>query len=395
MYTGNIGVDLVRVRRIRDLNYKFGQKFLDKCFNEEEIEYIKKTGSKDETIAGMFSFKETISKCLGTGFGNDLKFKDITIRHDDLGRPYGLAKGREFYISSSHDGDYVVTVGRLKGSDEFLDMDLDESLFGLYKKRPDKSHKGTFGKTMVVGSSKTMLGAGYLSSLAALKTGCGYTYHYVFEEDQIFLPLSIKHQEVIVRSGKIVEDAENMDGILFGPGLSISRNKREVLRQLLEGKNKLVIDADGINMLAENPDQLFGKNAQVVLTPHILEFSRLIKEVIPPGDRLYERAKDFARTYKLVLVLKDSKTFITDGSRSYFLERENSGLATAGSGDVLSGIITSLIAQGYDIYTAAVLGAEIHSLGGLVAARRKSKTSMLAGDIIDGLDIVFKKLEER
>ena len=121
----------------------------------------------------------------------------------------------------------------------------------------------------------------------------------------------------------------------------------------------------------------------------------LFRSIIPPGPRLYERAVDFAKEYKLVLVLKDSVTLITDGVRCHFIERENSGLATAGSGDVLAGIITSFLSQGYDPYEAALLGAEVHSLAGLEAAKEKSKTSMLAGDIINGLDRVFKNLEER
>lgn len=391
----SIGVDLVKIKRIKNLYYKFGQKFLDKCFTEGEIAYIKKKNYKDETIAGMFSFKESIAKCLGTGFGKDLKFKDIEICHDKNGAPYALAKGREFYISSSHDGDYVVTVGSEKPGRSKGNLDIPEDLFKLYKQRPDRSHKGSFGRTMVIGSSKSMLGAGYLSALASLKAGCGYTYHYVFKEDDILLPLSIKHTEVILRQGNILEESKKMDGILFGPGLGLSRNKREVLKELLLGDNKLVLDADGINMLAEDVDKLYVKNSQLILTPHILEFSRLIKEVIPPGPRLYERAKEFAKEYKLVLVLKDSVTLITDGESSHFIERENSGLATAGSGDVLAGIITSFLAQGYDPYEAALLGAEVHSLAGLGAAEEKSKTSMLAGDIINGLDRVFKNLEER
>lgn len=390
MQSYNIGVDILKIERIEKIYSKFGQRFLDKIFNELEKEYIREKNYNIETIAGMFSFKETVAKCMGTGFGKNLKFKDITIFHDHLNKPYAIAKNRHILLSASHDGGLVITVGSLEK--DFLEVP--KLVRDIYIKRIDKSHKGTFGRTMVIASSNGMVGAGYLASCASLRAGCGYTYHYVFEEDNIFLPLSIKHTEVILKCGKFIEDSRKMDSILIGPGLGVSRNKREVLRQLLETKSNLVIDADGLNILAEDISLLLKKKANVVLTPHILEFSRLVKEIIPPGERLYKLAKEFARENKVVLVLKDSKTFVTDGFNSELVDKENSGLATAGSGDVLSGIITSLIAQGYDGFNGALLGVHIHSLAGELASRKKSKATMLASDIIDNMDCVFRILEE-
>lgn len=386
-----MGIDLLRINRIGDVYSKHKENFLNKVFNESEISYIEKKNFKGETIASMFSFKEAISKSLGTGFGKDLKFKDITISHDSLGRPSGVVGDIKFDLSASHDGDYVVTVSSYTNDK----LEIEDSIRDLFKKRKDKFHKGDFGKSMIIASSKGMVGSGYLASLAALKSGCGLTYHYVFEEDDILLPLSIKHTEVIVRDSNPLRDLKTMDGVLFGCGLGISRHKRQLLSDLLEEDIYLVIDADGINILAEDLSKLLVKKARVVLTPHVLEFSRLTKEFIPPGKRLYNLAKNFAKTYKVILVLKDSKTMITDGENVYFIDKENSGMATAGSGDVLAGIITSLISQSYDIFDAALLGANIHSLAGQVAMDEKSKSSMLARDIIDCLDKVFKSLEER
>lgn len=386
----NLGIDIVKIKRIEEVYNLHKDKFLDKVFNDDEIEYIKSKNYKSETIAGMFSFKESISKSLGTGFGKDLKFKDININHDKLGKPSGKAKDKDFSLSASHDGEYVVTVANTSDDSFEIESEIKEK----FVPRKDNTHKGSFGKTMIIASSEGMVGAGYLASKAALKSGCGLTYHYVFEEDDIFLPLSIKHTEVILKKTNPIRDINKMNSVLFGCGLGVSRNKREVLKDLLDSEINIVIDADGINMLSEDMSKLIVKKANVILTPHILEFSRMTKEVLSPGKRLYNLAKDFAKTYNVVLVLKDSKTMITDGERVGFIERENSGLSTPGSGDVLSGIITSLVAQGYDNFEAAYLGAQIHSLAGEVASKQKSKSSMIASDIIDGLDKVFKSLEE-
>lgn len=388
---GNIGTDIVEINRIKNIYDKFGDKFLNRIFNPEEIEYIKDRKYKSETIAALFSFKESISKALGTGFSGGLTFKDIRIFHSSLGAPRGEAKGKNFLLSASHDGDFAITIALITDNG----VEVPSRVLELYKKRPDFSHKGTFGKSMVITGSKGMVGAGYLSSTATLKSGCGLTYHYVDDEDDIFLPLSTKHVEVILKNTDPLKDISKMDSVLFGCGVGVNRRKRELLRRLLREEIRLIIDADGINMLAEDLSHLISKKSKVILTPHILEFSRLTGNVLGPGEKLYSLAKDFAKIYGVVLVLKDSKTIITDGDSLEIVDRENSGLATAGSGDVLSGIITSLVAQGYDLYEASVLGVNIHSLAGEISSKKKSKTTMVARDIIDNLDEVFRKLEER
>lgn len=388
---GNIGIDIVEISRIEKVYKRFGKKFLNRIFNPGEIEYIKSKRYKAESISVLFSFKESIAKALGTGFSGGLRFKDIEIFHSPLGAPRGRAKGNSFFLSATHDGDFAVTIAIR----DDLEVNMPQRVLKLYRQRPDKAHKGTFGKVMVITGSKGMVGAGYLSSLATLKSGCGLTYHYVSREDEIFAPLSTMHIEVILKETDPFLDIEKMDSVLFGCGVGVSRKKREILRKLLAEDTKLIIDADGINMLAEDLSHLISKKAKVILTPHILEFSRLTGEILAPGDKLYSLAKDFAKVYNVVLVLKDSKTLVTDGVNFEIIDRENSGLATAGSGDVLAGIISSMVAQGYEMYEAALMGVYLHSLAGEFASKRKSKTTMIARDIIDCLDDVFRNLEER
>lgn len=392
MDLSKVGIDVVRISRIEKIHDRFGYKFLQKVFNPWEIEYLHNKNLKTESIATMFSFKESISKAMGTGICKNLGFKDIKIFHTEEGAPYGLVGEDEFFLSNSHDGEYTITFALKDTSKIKLGKN---DIKKIYKKRPDNGHKGTFGRTMIIASSPGMIGSGYLSSLAALRSGSGLVYHYIDDLSELKIPLSIKHTEVILKWSNPLKDIMSMDSVLFGPGVGVTREKRALLNDLLSKEIKLVIDADGINMLAEDTSGLIIKKADLILTPHILEFSRLVGELVVPGDKLYRRAKDFAKFYNLVLVLKDSKTYITNGEKEYILDRENSGLATAGSGDVLSGIIVSLLGQGYDSFSAAVMGAEIHSLAGQLAAEKNSKTSMIASDILDNLKYVFKNLEGR
>ena len=384
-----IGIDILKVSRIDKILKKHKNRFIDKVFTDNEKEYIKSKDFNSLNVASLFSFKESISKAIGTGFGKSLKFKDIEITYDDLGKPSGSALDYDFSLSASHYGEYVVTMAIL----ESKKIEIPAEVLKVYKKRSDNGHKGTFGKVMAIASSRGMIGSGFLSTTAALRTGSGLVYHYVFKEDGIVDLLSLKHTEVIVREEGIFDNLSDMDAVLFGPGLSTSENKKQVLEKLLKSNINIIIDADGLNMLSNLKSDLHKKNSKVIITPHILEFKRLINKLDITKEELIIEAKTFAKKYDLIVILKDSKTYITDGDREYILDRENSGLATAGSGDVLSGIITSLVGQGYELYDASVLGVNIHSLAGIVSKNKHSKTSMVASDIIASLGSVFKILE--
>lgn len=390
MHSYIIGIDLVKISRITKIYEKFGSKFLNKIFNDEEIEYIASKNYKAETMAAMFSIKESVSKAMGTGIRDGLGFKDIKICHDELGAPSVFVCDDKLSVSTSHDGEMAVTIAL---GEKSSDMSKKIS-FVEYKRRDDNSHKGGFGKCMVIAGSRGMIGSGYLSSMAALRTGAGLVYHYVRKDDDIFMPLSIKHTEVILRDNYPTEDISNMDVVLFGPGVGINRYNRALLTELLAEDINLIIDADGISMLSEDLSRLTTKKARVILTPHLIEFSRLVKKVYAPGEEVKRVAKDFAKFYNLTLVLKDYNTYVTDGNKAFTLEGQNSGLATAGSGDVLSGIITSLVGQGYDDYSASTLGVKIHSAAGEKAVQVNSKAGMIASDLLEALKEVNLDLEK-
>lgn len=268
---------------------------------------------------------------------------------------------------------------------------------GLLPYRDPCSNKGTFGKALMVAGSPGMAGAALLCARAAYKTGVGL----------VRVLTDVCNREVLQgRLAEAITDAyeeqQMEDGLAkvlgwasavgIGPGIGTQAHKRKILQTLLEKERvPLVLDADALNILAEQPSILEGHRQPVVVTPHIGEMARLTgqrKEEILQD--LCLAATDFARKYHVVCVLKDAGTVVTDGEEIYINRSGNSGMSTGGSGDVLTGIITGLLAQGMGTMEASCLGVWIHGLAGDEAAGRKGSRGMLAGDIIDGMDAVTK-----
>ena len=386
----NIGIDIVENARIKEVYSKHDDKFLEKMFTKLEIDYIKSRNNSIETISGLFSAKESVAKALGKGFGPDVNFHDIEIRHEESGAPYAIYKGMKMSISISNEKDYSISIAI---SDSGVNFVIPDEIINIVIPRDKYGHKGTFGKTMVIAGSLGMLGAGYLSSNAALKSGCGLVYHYV--PDEILDAMSLKQVEVIVkRYTDLMNDYENMDSILVGPGIGIGKanyNKNlAMLKEIIKTDKKVLIDADGLTILAENMDLLEESNADIIMTPHFGEFQRLMGRTISKDEDLLDISINFAKENSCVLVQKGHNTIVTNGSEFYVNHTGNSGMATAGSGDVLSGIISGLLAQGYETFEAAKLGVYIHGLSGDIAAEKKSEHSMVASDILECLGQAFK-----
>lgn len=262
-------------------------------------------------------------------------------------------------------------------------------------KRAKFAHKGTFGKALLVTGSYGMLGASVLSAKACLRTGAGLVKVYVPEAG--FFVLQNDLPEVIVLTDQhpeIVTDIPDLTGftaIGVGPGLGEKTETAAAFEKLLTNAQvPLVIDASALNILAANKMLLDKIPSGSILTPHLGEFERLAGKSANDYDRL-EKAKAFSKKYKTLLVLKGAHTAIfTPEGTVYFNSTGNPGMATAGSGDVLTGIITSLLTQGYNSQDAALLGVFLHGYAGDAAARKLSQHSMLASDIIDGITYFFK-----
>ena len=272
--------------------------------------------------------------------------------------------------------------------------------------RPDDAHKGTMGTMLNISGSYSMAGACILSSMLALKSGVGLLKVAVPESiypivssnvyEAVFLPY--KSESGTVECSflkKAICESEKADAVLLGCGLSLTDNTVSFVTDFVRNcATKLLIDADGINAISKNINILKEKKADIVLTPHIKEMSRLCglsTEYILENRRSV--AENFAKEYSVVVVLKGKNTIITDGENTYINPTGNSGMAKGGCGDVLSGIIASLMAQGLSVLNAAVLGVYIHGLCGDVSADLLSKTSVLPRDIVDALPKVFKAIE--
>ncbi|MBL7187158.1 MAG: NAD(P)H-hydrate dehydratase [Phycisphaerae bacterium] len=272
--------------------------------------------------------------------------------------------------------------------------------------RATDAHKGDFGKVCIIAGSRGMSGAAALAGRAALRAGAGLVrvatpksvLPIVASIEPSFTTIALPEDSSGRISAKaintILEAATQNDAVAFGPGTGISGALRSVLEALLgQEQLQLVVDADGLNNLAGMkswPDKL---KAKLILTPHPGEMKRLWASLFreqPPTDRR-ERAVRLAQQTGTVVVLKGAGTVVTDGERIYVNKTGNPGMATAGSGDVLTGVITALTGQGLSDFDAAVLGVYIHGSAGDIAAERTGQTSLIATDIAQALSDAFMR----
>jgi len=270
------------------------------------------------------------------------------------------------------------------------------------------AHKNDFGHVLIIAGSKRMLGAAALSALAAMRSGSGLvtlgvpkSLNNVLQKKiahvVMTLPLNETKDQSISLSAfeQIKSQYPKFDAIAIGPGMSTHPNTQKLILKVIGTSPKpLIIDADALNALGGHCDILKKTKTTKVLTPHPGEMSRLIKKrksEIEVNRNLI--AKQFADQFNCTLLLKGSQTVVaTKGKQTYVNKTGNSGLATAGSGDVLTGIITAFIGQGLTPHEAARLGAWVHGTAGDLCVKAKTKVSLIASDLCDCLPLSFKKL---
>jgi NAD(P)H-hydrate epimerase len=272
---------------------------------------------------------------------------------------------------------------------------IDEKLIRrIYKPREDFGHKGTYGKSILVGGSYGKIGAILMSTFSALKTGSGLTFTIAPKCGNSILQSQIPEAMFIDSGENNINKIEIQEKTVYGigPGLGKAEQTKKALFQFLkEYKSTIVLDADALNILAETQKlNLIPKNS--VITPHPLEFERLFGKTENSFERL-ELAKQKAEELQIFIILKDHHTtVITPGKKVFYNITGNSGMAKGGSGDVLTGILTSLISQKYEIEEACVLGVWLHGKAGDLAAEEFSKEAMLPTDLINKIGAVFKYL---
>lgn len=278
----------------------------------------------------------------------------------------------------------------------------------LPRRKPD-GHKGDFGWVLAITGSTGMTGATALAAESALRSGCGLAAiacpdsvqpvvaNLLREVISHPLPDTGKRGALALRGlGEVLELQKKYDALIIGPGLGRHHETSELVRRLISRIDKpTVLDADGLNAFEDHSDLLADKPFPLVITPHAGEFERLTGNIVPTEIHArIKTAREMAKLLRLTLVLKGSPTIVAGSDGQTNLNPTgNSGMATAGSGDVLSGIIGSLLAQGMSGIEAAVCGVFIHGMAGDLAAEKLGERGVIAGDMVRFLPRVFKSFE--
>ena len=319
--------------------------------------------------------------------------------HADLTVAMACVKaGCEMYPGKYSTGETVaVPIGidpEFFSSDENVCITYDRcDIPELLPERKADSHKGSYGRALMITGSSGMAGAAYLSAKAAYAVGAGLVQIYTAQENrailQQLLPEAIISCYQEYDEEKLTQLLDWADVVCIGCGLGTGKISRRILEGTLNRVSvPCIIDADGLNLLSRKMNLLEKMCSPVILTPHMKEMSRLTGySVNDLSDRRLEIIREFTEKYPAVCVLKDSRTFIKEkGRHPFFNLAGNSAMAKAGSGDVLAGVITGISAQGMPAYESAALGVYLHACGGDEAKEAKGSYSVLARDLIAGIE---------
>lgn len=416
------GIDIIEIERIKSAFNKY-KNFAGRIFTEDEIRRFAENGCRFEILAGMFAAKEAFSKYLGTGIGKTA-FRDIEVCHNADGSPYIRLRGvkSDASVSISHCRKYAVAF--VTGNGQSVSQDgataadnlhisgaaqapsyggYSRAMSRLIPMRLSSANKGSCGRVSIIAGSKGMTGAAALSALGALRSGAGLVTALTPSSEQPILAVKLTeamtvplpHENGVISAAAadtVLESIQNADAVVFGPGLGKGRGILPLLERIItEFTKTLIIDADGINALSANIDILNRKKCSVILTPHPGEMSRLsglsISEI---QSARIKTAEDFADRFDVTVALKGEGTVVAArGGKTAVNPSGNCGMATGGTGDVLSGVVAALAAQGCTPYNSAVLGVYLHGLAGDIAAAEKGVHGLIASDLCGALPAAF------
>ena len=291
-------------------------------------------------------------------------------------------------------GLYPRAIEQIESRYHFLTGDF---ISGKIKKRTKFSHKGTHGHALLIAGSYGKMGAAVLASKACLRSGPGLLTVHIPKKGYEIMQISVPEAMISIDSSETffseIQDLAMFSAVGIGPGLGKKAETQKALKlMLLKKSEKLVMDADALNILSENKDWFSLLPETAILTPHPKEFERLAGKSENSFDRL-QKQMQFSAAHKVIVVLKGAHTSISfpDG-RVFFNSTGNPGMATAGSGDVLTGIILGLLAQSYSAEEAALIGVYLHGLAGDLACTKTGENALIAGDIIEHLGAAFLQL---
>jgi len=404
-----IGVDAVSVERVALAVKRSGGGFLTKVYTPAEIAYC---AGNAERLAGRWAAKEAVIKCFD-GTGICFPRKRIEVLPGPMGAPrvrlLGDDKGARVEVSITHHSGLAVATSHLEMPEQDSQDLLPAPEAVVLPPRPKDAHKGTFGTVVVIAGSLGFTGAAYLTSTAAARTGAGLVRLLVGES--IYPILATKVTEVMatpvpeVAPGAIGHAAhdsvlrhlEGAEAAVIGPGLGRDRSTwRLVVDLALHAECSLVIDADGLNALADSPRSKRKLGPRRILTPHPGELARLTGRTIEQiGADRQGAARKAAKEWGAVVVLKGARTVVAHPDGRWSEDpHEVPALASGGTGDVLAGVIGALVAQGSDTFSAAVTGVYIHAAAGRRIAQRLGDSGLLAGDLLTEIPLVMHVLRQ-
>ena len=397
---------------------------INKCSTSVCSQYTQNSDNNGNRLVVAVDIPSGISASTGVVMGSAVN-ADITVT-------FGFEKiGHILYPAASYCGKIIrKDIGFAQYPDMTRDIftyDYSDISDMLPLRKPD-GNKGTFGKALVIAGSRLYGGAAVLSSRAAARIGAGLvrTLTHISNRTAVItgnMECIVDTYDTDEECGDFVKNTETLvdkcicwaDVVCIGPGLSMEESAVKLVRRVSAKKNiKKLYDADALNIIAKYKIELDGSNddvdyeaggnsgnasykddmsdKNVVVTPHIGEMSRLTGlDIAVIKNNPIDTARTYSREHNCVCVLKDARTIVSDGERVYINMSGNDGMATGGSGDVLSGIITGLMAQGLTTFEASALGVYIHGCAGDEAALSNGKYSMVAGDIIDNIKNVLIK----
>ena len=410
----SVGTDLVEIERIR--RSVKNPRFCSRVFGEAETARLVVRGFPVESAAAAFCAKEAFSKAIGTGLWA-FDMKEVQLLHNEKtgepklalsGKALRLAGNSRFSVSVAHTARYASAIVVREQSSAALPPESEglEILCSMLKPREADSNKGDYGRLLCVCGSEGMAGAAAMSIEAALRCGTGIVEAalpksiYPIVASRLAEPVftlfhPLPDVSASSEDGKALSQAlKRASAVLIGCGVGKSSAARSEVEQVLrESAAPVVLDADGINLLAEHIDILRECKAPLILTPHPGEMARLLgttpREVQSCRE---ETARRFAEEYRVVLVLKGAGTLVAapDG-RLYRNTTGNPGMAKGGSGDVLAGMIASFAAQGIELWRAAAGAVYLHGLAGDRCAAKYSQTAMLPTDLIGMLPELLRE----
>lgn len=268
----------------------------------------------------------------------------------------------------------------------------------ILKKRERNSHKGTYGKTLIVAGSYGMAGAALMCGKAAVKSGVGLVRFLV--DVELFDVLQSQVPEATCMDKKLHYDIDlnEYKSIAIGPGIGKGKSNIGIIKRVLnEYTGTLIVDADALNCIMKYT--LYGNvtqsKANVILTPHMAEAARLLEVDRVLDDERKEKALELSQSFNSTVVMKGNNTIVVSNEEIYFNETGNPGMATGGAGDVLTGIIAALAAQGYEPFEASKIGVYVHGLAGDICEAEIGQIGMTAIDILDKVPKAFKTIQEK